>query len=71
MKKIIYCDCGWAGSPEQLEETTTINNEINRVCPRCGESMLPAPVEVHEETYSLILQQQTEELKDLAEQEDE
>ncbi len=71
MKKIIYCECGWAGSPEQLEQMPTINNEFSRVCPRCGEGMLPDPVEVHEETFSLIMKQQLQEMEDLQEQEDE
>jgi hypothetical protein len=71
MKKLIYCECGWAGTPDQLEQQETINNEGYKVCPRCGTGMLPSPVEVHDETFNLVLKQQVQEMEDLQESEDE
>jgi hypothetical protein len=71
MKKVIYCECGWAGSPQQLETSETVNNEESRVCPRCGSDMLPPAVAVSDEEFSKIMEKQRKELIDREEEQDE
>jgi hypothetical protein len=64
MRKIIYCECGWAGTPQQLEVDDTVNNEHVRVCPQCGTDMLPPAVNVSEEAFDAIMKRQKQVLDD-------
>ncbi len=64
MHKVIYCECGWAGTPEQLERDEDVNNHSVKVCPRCGTDILPPAVNVDEKTLRQIINQQRQEIAD-------